>query len=58
MRHLAADSWKALDEFIERVIIFQILEEGFHRDPCAGKNRCAAENFGIDSGYVMSDSPG
>jgi hypothetical protein len=48
MRHLAANSWKALDEFIERVIIFQILKERFHRHSRAHKNRSAAENFGVN----------
>ena len=48
MRHLATNSWKARDEFIERVIIFQILKERFHGNSCARKNRRPTENLGVN----------
>ena len=45
-------------EFIERVIIFQILEERFYRHSRARKNRSTAENFGVNGDERVSRHAG
>ena len=48
MRHLATDSRKALDELIQRIVVFQVLKQRLYRNPRATENRGAPEDFGID----------
>src|SRR5207247_6772226 len=46
--HLACDGGKALDEFIQRIVVLQILKQRFYRHPCARKNRGPPENLGVN----------
>jgi hypothetical protein len=47
-RHLATDSRKALNELIQRIVVFQVLKQCLYRNPCAAENRGATEDFRID----------
>jgi len=48
VRHLATDSRKALNELIQRIVVFQVLKQCLYRNPCAAENRGATEDFRID----------
>ena len=48
MRHLATDSRKALNELIQRIVVFQVLKQRLYRNPRATENRGAPEDFRID----------
>ena len=42
------DSWKALNELIQRIVVFQVLKQRLYRNPCAAENRGAPEDFRIE----------
>ena len=48
MRHLATDSRKALNELIQRIVVFQVLKQRLYWNPCTAENRRAPEDFRID----------
>ena len=48
MRHLATDSRKALNELIQRIVVFQVVKQRLYWNPCAAENRGAPEDFRID----------
>ncbi len=43
---------EALDELIEGVVVFQIVEEGSYRNPTAAKDRSSPENLWVDSDEI------
>ena len=46
---LARDRGKALQKFVQPVIILEVLEQCLHWHPSRGENRTAAEDLRIDS---------
>ena len=38
---------KVLEEDLERVACFQVLEDDSHWYPCTDENRCSTEDFGV-----------
>ena len=64
MRHLATDSRKALNELIQRIVVFQVLKQRLYWNPCAAENRGAPKDFRIDCyqrlishGVILGQTP-
>jgi len=44
---LTRNRGEIIEEFIQRIASLEIIEEGLHWHPCAGKAGCSAHNFRV-----------